>query len=75
MKIVQLNQSVMFTEVVLRKSSGSYGSQNNSPMKSMTYIRKLVTEVLPISRKGKCRETLLQVASLSLGIRSGVLPA
>ena len=75
MKIIKLNQYVMCTEDVLRKSSGAYGIQNNIPMKSITYMRSSFTEVLPISRKGKCREALLQVAPLSFGIRSGGSPA
>jgi hypothetical protein len=75
MKIIKLNQYVMCTEDVLRKSSGACVSSKNKSIESMTYMRNSFTEVLPISRKGKCRETLLQVASLSLGIRSGVLPA
>ena len=75
MKIVQLNQYFKFAKVYFAEACVSCVSSKNNLMESMTYLRKFVAEVLPISRKGKCRETLLQVASLSLGIRSGVLPA
>lgn len=66
MKKYPLNQDVMCTEVVLRKLYGSYGSSKNNPMESISYVRKLFTEVTPIPRKGEYREALLQSrASLS----------
>lgn len=72
MKKYQLNQYFMLAEVVLRKSCGSCGSSKNNPMESITYLRKLVAEVVPISRKGKCREALLQSrASLSRNSEGG----
>lgn len=67
MNNIQSNQDLMCTEVVLRKSYGSYGSSKLNLMESNTYVRKSVTEVVLISRKGKCkREALLRGrASLS----------
>ena len=73
MEIVQQNQCFTLAEVDFAEVCGSCGSSKNKPMESMTYLRKFVAEVPPISRKGKCRETLLQVASLFLGrLRGGL---